>query len=121
MSSNTLLNKLTQDKERVKSLANSTVKRKLINNKWRRLCSVDNCERMSQRYSLCARHFTKRKNQQQSRKDIAVSHQLSLHSATRESGAISNNPIDLATLSGTYTEQNTFDGYSKFLVYSKSE
>ncbi|UJR20362.1 hypothetical protein I4U23_023493, partial [Adineta vaga] len=56
--------KVTKNKTRVKSLAHSDVKKRLVNDKWRRICSIDNCQKQSQREGLCARHLTEKKNRQ---------------------------------------------------------
>ncbi|CAF3939082.1 unnamed protein product [Adineta steineri] len=81
-------NSIIQKKTRVKSLATSDVKKKFINNKWRRICSVENCERQSQRRGLCARHLSGRKNPQQ----LLENSEVLYHNAT-DSFLLNNNLI----------------------------
>jgi len=111
MSSITTSNETGQIKQRVKSLAEIDTKKKFINNRWRRLCSVNKCEKQVQRKGLCARHFTENKNRQLSTRSTAVSHRSSTDSTTEEMGNISNNPTALATPTENHAEQNALYGY----------
>ncbi len=120
MSSITKSNEVMQEKGRVKSLANSNIKKKFVNNKYRRLCSVNNCEKQAQRKGLCARHLTKNTNQQQSISNTAVSHQSSVYSMTEAPNIISNVLNNSATLTGNHTEQNTFYDGGEFVCFVNS-
>ncbi|CAF4532901.1 unnamed protein product, partial [Rotaria sp. Silwood2] len=104
-------NEAIQGKERVKSLAEADVKKKLVNNKWRRICSVDKCDKQAQRKSLCARHLTEYKNRQQSTETIAVSHQSSISLPTTGSSIISYNPTNVVSATECDKVQNTFLGH----------
>jgi hypothetical protein len=109
-------NEIEQEKTRVKSLANSDVKKMLIKNKWRRLCAVDKCKKQSQRKGLCARHLTENKNQQKSTASITTSDQSFGHSTTKQFGTISSNSTNLIPFMEIDTEQNTFLGDGKLFV-----
>ncbi|CAF1385002.1 unnamed protein product, partial [Adineta steineri] len=84
-------NSTSQEKTRVKSLATSHVKKKFINNKWRRICSVENCEKQSQRKGLCARHLSESKNQQQPARDITLLQQTASFISAENSDALYHN------------------------------
>ena len=111
-------NELNQGKHRLKFLANSDVKKQFVNNKWRRLCSIDKCEKQSQRKGLCTRHLTENKRRQCSAETIAVSHPSLTHSMTKELDTISKNPGNLLALTENHIEQSIFNGYRK--VFSVS-
>ncbi len=55
---------INQGGKRLKSLADSGVKYIEVNGKCRRLCSINNCEKQSQREGLCTRHRTEKQNRQ---------------------------------------------------------
>ncbi len=117
----TTSNDVMQEKGRVKSLANSAIKKKLVNNKYRRLCSINKCEKQAQRKGLCAKHLTENKNRQESTNSIAVSHQSSAYSRMEELDTISNNSSNLAALTGNHTEQNTFYDYGELFCFINLE
>ncbi|CAF4154036.1 unnamed protein product, partial [Rotaria sordida] len=104
-------NEVTQNKGRVKSLAEADVKKKCINNKWRRVCSVEDCEKQAQRKGLCARHLTESKKQQQSTEATAVAHQLFIYPPMKDSSTISDEPTNVVSSIECNTAQNTFLGY----------
>ena len=113
-------NEVIQEKGRVKSLAISDVKKKLIKNKWRRLCSVDNCDKQSQRDYLCAQHLTENKKRQQTTGNTAVSQQSVSLSLAEKSTTISQNSTNSVFLTGNHTKRKTFDEYGAFLCYINS-
>lgn len=117
MSSVTTSNEVGQVKRRVKSLAEVDAKKKFINNRWRRLCSVDKCEKQVQKNGLCAQHFTKNKKQQQLIKSFAESCPSSTHSVTEELNTIPQSLIDLATLIENHTKQNTLYGHGELFCF----
>jgi hypothetical protein len=117
MFSITTSNETGQIKQRVKSLVEVETKKKFVKNKWRRLCSVNKCEKQVQRKGLCARHLTENKNRQQSTRSTAISRRSSTDSTKEEMGTISNNPTDLATPIENYAEQNTLYGYGEFFCF----
>jgi hypothetical protein len=106
MFSTTMSGEVKQEKGRLKSLPNSDVKKKIVNNKWRRLCSVDKCHKLAQRKSLCARHLAKKKCQEKSSASIALS-------CAVDPEATSQNTTNSVLLTENYIQQNIFDGYGE--------
>ncbi|CAF1477844.1 unnamed protein product, partial [Adineta steineri] len=91
MSNNTI-----QEKTRAKSLADSSFKMIVVNGKRRRLCSVENCEKQSQRKGLCARHLTESKNLQQSLENSEI---------------LNHNAANSFLLTNNHTTQNISNQY----------
>ncbi len=106
-------NETVREKGRVKSLATSNVKKRLIKNKWRRLCSVDKCERQSRRKGLCAEHFIKNTCQEQSNGSIGLP--LADECETNDYNATNS-----IFLTENHTRQNTLDGYGELFFYINS-
>ncbi|CAF1100601.1 unnamed protein product [Rotaria sordida] len=104
-------NEVIQEKGRVRSLAETDVKKKLVNDKWRRICSIDKCEKQAQRKGLCARHLTEDKKRQQSTETAAVSHQSFSYLPTQDSSIISDNSTNVVSTTERDTVQNTFHEY----------
>jgi len=52
-------------------MAKTGLRKKLTTNRWRRLCSVNKCEKQAQKEGLCARHL--RRNQVQRRQSTRQS------------------------------------------------
>ncbi|CAF1315410.1 unnamed protein product [Rotaria sordida] len=104
-------NEVNQNKGRVKSLAEADVKKKCINNKWREVCSVEDCEEQTQRNGLCARHLTESKKQQQSTEATAVAHQSFIYPPMKDSSTIPDDPTNVVSPIECNTAQNTFLGY----------
>ncbi|CAF2997625.1 unnamed protein product [Rotaria sp. Silwood2] len=102
-------NERGQEKRRVKSLAETDTKKKYLNNKWRRLCSVTNCTKQVQKEGLCIGHYTEKYDQKYTT-NIAVSDRAFAHPTTEESDTMSNNPTNLSTLTENHTEQDSFEG-----------
>ena len=103
-------NETEHEKKRVKSLANSDVKKTLVNRKWRRLCSVNNCQKQSQRKGLCARHIKENSNRQKSTKNITPSDPSSTHSTTIQFDDIDcTNAHVITLLDGKFIQLYKFD------------
>jgi len=111
-------NETGQEKKRLKTLVDSGIRYDECKGKRRRLCSVDKCEKQSQRKGLCARHLTEtKKQQQQLTRNITASHQSSAPPTTEELNTISDVPPDLIALIKDYKKQNTSDGYGEFFCF----
>jgi hypothetical protein len=113
-------NEIMGEQRRVKSLAETNAKKKFAKNKWRRLCSINKCEKQAQRKGLCARHLTENKSRQRATKIIAISSHSSENSPADGSGTISNNAILLATFFRKTYRLNIWHTYSEFLCFTST-
>ncbi len=110
---NRMSNETIREKGRVKSLATSNVKKRLINKKYRRLCSVDKCERQSRRKGLCAKHVEKNTCQQQSSGSIGLP--LADECETNDDNAAKS-----IFLTENHARQDILDVYGEIFYYINS-
>ncbi|CAF2001783.1 unnamed protein product [Rotaria magnacalcarata] len=103
-------NETIQGIGRVKSLAEAHIKSKLVNNKLRRLCSVDNCKKLAQRKYLCAKHLTENKRQP-AIQTITTFHQPSASLSTENSRNMFYNPTNAVSSQYHDVVLNTIDEF----------
>ncbi|CAM4805309.1 unnamed protein product [Rotaria magnacalcarata] len=103
-------NETIQGTTRVKCLAEAHIKSKLVNNKLRRLCSVDNCKKLAQRKYLCAKHLTENKRQS-AIQTITTFHQPSASLSTENSRNMFYNPTNAVSSQYHDVVLNTIDEF----------
>ncbi|CAF3871208.1 unnamed protein product [Rotaria magnacalcarata] len=103
-------NETIQGTTRVKCLAEAHIKSKLVNNKLRRLCSVDNCKKLAQRKYLCAKHLTENKRQP-AIQTITTFHQPSASLSTENSRNMFYNPTNAVSSQYHDVVLNTIDEF----------